>query len=360
MRQSRLFLDFPILLMVLGLMLVGIVTLYSASGQSLEMVERQLIRIGLALVLMCVVARIPPAVLMRWTPMLYGLGTLLLVAVEIIGVTGKGAQRWLDMGFFRFQPSEIMKLCVPMMVSWYLSSRPLPPSWKRVVVSLLIVLVPCVLIAVQPDLGTAILIGSAGFFALFLAGLSWRFLFSMIPLSALASVLGWQFFLRDYQRQRVLTFLNPETDPLGAGYHIIQSKIAIGSGGVFGKGWLNGTQSRLNFLPERSTDFIFSAFSEEFGFIGAALLLAFYVVLICRCLYIAARAQDSYSRLLCGSLSLTLFVYVIVNVGMVSGLLPVVGLPLPLVSYGGTSMVTLMISLGVIMSIHTHRRWYSS
>lgn len=360
MRQSRLFLDFPILLMVGGLMLVGIVTLYSASGQSLVMFERQLIRIGLALVLMCVVARVPPAVLMRWTPMLYGLGTLLLIAVEIIGVTGKGAQRWLDLGIFRFQPSEIMKLCVPMMVSWYLSSRPLPPSWKRVAVSLLIVLVPCALIAVQPDLGTAILIGSAGFFALFLAGLSWRFLFSMIPLSALAAVLGWQFFLRDYQRQRVLTFLNPETDPLGAGYHIIQSKIAIGSGGVFGKGWLNGTQSRLNFLPERSTDFIFSAFSEEFGFVGAALLLAFYVVLICRCLYIAARAQDSYSRLLCGSLSLTLFVYVVVNIGMVSGLLPVVGLPLPLVSYGGTSMVTLMISLGVIMSIHTHRRLYSS
>lgn len=360
MRQSRLYLDFPILLMVMGLILVGVVTLYSASGQSLAVVKQQSVRALVALVLMCLTARLSPSVLMRWTPFLYGVGLLFLVAVEVIGVTGKGAQRWLDIGLVRFQPSELMKLCVPMMVSWFLARHPLPANWKRVLISLLIIAVPCLLIAVQPDLGTAILVASAGFFVLFLGGLSWRLMLSMVPIFGAAGALSWRFLLHDYQRQRVLTFLNPESDPLGAGYHIIQSKIAIGSGGIFGKGWLNGTQSRLNFLPERSTDFIFSAFSEEFGFLGAALLLSFYLALIFRSLYIAVHAQDTYSRLVCGSFALTLFVYVVVNVGMVSGLLPVVGLPLPLVSYGGTSMVVLMISLGVVMSIHTHRRLYAS
>jgi rod shape determining protein RodA len=285
---------------------------------------------------------------------------LLLVAVATIGATGKGAQRWLDLGFFRFQPSEVMKVVVPMMVSWYLYMRPMPPSFKRIGVSLVIIMLPTILILIQPDLGTSILIAGSGFFVLFFAGLSWRIILSMIPVGMVTGLLGWFFFMHDYQRRRVLTFLNPENDPLGAGYHIIQSKIAIGSGGTFGKGWLNGTQSQLNFLPERSTDFIFSAFSEEFGFVGVVILLTIYLLLVMRCLYVATRAQDSYSRLLCGSLSLTLFVYVFVNVGMVSGLLPVVGLPLPMVSYGGTSMVTIMAAFGILMSTHTHLRLHAT
>jgi rod shape determining protein RodA len=344
--------------LLFGLILVsafGLAVLYSASGQSHEVLLRQGIRLGLAFAAMIALAQIPPAWLFRWAPWLYAAGILLLLAVLLVGDVGKGAQRWLDLGFIRFQPSEMMKLSLPLMVAWHLSEVRLPPSPSRLLVSALLIVVPVLLIARQPDLGTSLLIGSAGFFVLFLAGLQWRLLALLGGLAAAGLPVLWH-FMREYQRQRVITFLNPEQDPLGAGYHIIQSKIAIGSGGLFGKGWLNGTQSHLEFLPERSTDFIFAVLGEEFGLIGILVLLLLYAFIVVRGIYIATQAQDTFTRLLAGSLSLTFVVYIIVNTGMVTGLLPVVGLPLPLISYGGTSMVTLMIGFGMLMSIHTHRK----
>jgi rod shape determining protein RodA len=272
-----------------------------------------------------------------------------------MGDIGQGAQRWLDLGFIRFQPSEIMKLAVPMMVVWYLSDKRLPPTGWKLLLAGVLILAPVVLIAKQPDLGTSLLIGSSGFFVLFLAGLSWKLLGGLTLAATAGTPVLWH-FMHEYQRQRVITFLNPEQDPLGTGYHIIQSKIAIGSGGLFGKGWLNGTQAHLEFLPERSTDFIFAVLGEEFGLVGIGVLLFVYAFIIVRSLYIATQAQDTFSRLLGGSLAMTFFIYIIVNTGMVTGLLPVVGLPLPLVSYGGTSMVTLMAGFGILMSIHTHRK----
>jgi rod shape determining protein RodA len=280
----------------------------------------------------------------------------LLLAVMVAGDISKGARRWLDLGVVRFQPSEIMKLAVPMMMAWFFAEKPLPPRWLHLLIGALITAIPFVLIAEQPDLGTALVVGWAGGVALFLAGLSWIVLLGLGGLLAGAIPLFWTFVMHDYQRQRVLTFLNPESDPLGTGYHIIQSKIAIGSGGIYGKGWLNGTQSHLDFLPEGSTDFIFAAFSEEFGLVGGCLLLALYFFIIARCLYMATRAPDTYGRLLAGSLTLIFFIYAFVNSGMVSGLLPVVGLPLPLFSYGGTSLVTIMAGFGMLMSVYSHRR----
>jgi rod shape determining protein RodA len=272
--------------------------------------------------------------------------------------TGKGAQRWLDLGGFRFQPSEVMKLAVPLMAAWYLKDRTLPPDLRRVVITSIIIIVPAMLIARQPDLGTALLICASGFFILFLAGISYRLIGGLLFVSlVLAPLLWWR--MHDYQRQRVLTMFDPEKDPLGSGYHIIQSKIAVGSGGLYGKGWLNGTQSNLQFLPERSTDFIFAVFCEEFGFIGVLVLMAAYAFVVIRGIYMAVDAQDTFSRLLAGSLILTLFIYIFVNMGMVVGRLPVVGIPLPLVSYGGTSLVTLMAGFGILMSVHTHRRLLS-
>jgi len=356
---QRIHLDVPLLVGLLITVTVGLFVLYSATGQDLAAVERQLLRMGLAFTVMLVVAQISPQTLKRWTPALFAMGIMLLMAVLIIGEIGKGAQRWLDLGVVRFQPSELMKLAVPMMVAWYLADVPLPPRPWRLVVSLVIIAVPVLMIAKQPDLGTALLIAAAGFFALFLAGLRWRIILGAIILAAAAAWPLWHYVLHDYQRARVLTFLNPERDPLGSGYHIIQSVIAVGSGGIYGKGWLNGTQSQLDFLPERHTDFIFAVFSEEFGLMGETLLLGLYLFIVARGLYIATQAQDTYSRLLAGSLSLTFFVYVFVNTGMVIGLLPVVGLPLPLISYGGTSMVTLMAGFGILMSIHTHRKLLS-
>jgi rod shape determining protein RodA len=279
----------------------------------------------------------------------------MLIAVLAFGEVGKGAQRWLDLGVIRFQPSEMVKLAVPLMIAWYLAEKRLPPSWQRLAFAVLLTVVPVLLIAKQPDLGTALLVGCAGIFVLFLAGISWRLIGGLIVALAGAAPVVW-YLMREYQRQRVLTFLDPEKDPLGAGYHIIQSKIAIGSGGIYGKGWLNGTQSQLDFLPERHTDFIFAVLSEEFGLVGVLVLLSLYLFVIARGLYIATRAQDTFARLLTGSLTLVFFVYLFVNTGMVSGLLPVVGVPLPLVSYGGTSLVTLMAGFGILMSIHTHRR----
>ncbi len=352
---ETLHLDAPLLICLLALSVVSLFVLYSASGQNIDIVWRQVVRLGVAFTIMLALAQITPATLKRWTPWFFGLGIGLLLAVLFFGETGKGAQRWLDLGLFRFQPSEMMKLAVPMMVAWYLSDHPLPPTSKRLLMACLMIIIPTLLIAKQPDLGTALLIAGAGIFVLLFAGISWRLIFASAAVLAASAPVLWH-FMRDYQRQRVLTFLNPEQSPLGAGYHIIQSKIAIGSGGLYGKGWLNGTQSQLNFLPERSTDFIFAAYAEEFGLFGILALLAVYLLIIMRGLLIASQAQDTYTRLLGGGLVMTFFIYIFVNIGMVTGLLPVVGVPLPLISYGGTSMVTLMAGFGILMSIHTHRK----
>ena len=348
----------PVLLFgLLMLTLAGLGILYSAGDQSAVLMQKQVVRLSLAFLVMLVVAQISPQQLYLWTPWVFLAGVILLLMVFFAGDVGKGAQRWLKIGV-RFQPSEIMKLATPLMLAWYLSERPLPPGFRSLLVSSGLVLVPTVMIAMQPDLGTALLVAAAGFFVVFFAGIRWTVLIgSGLALLAFIPIL-WQ-MMREYQRQRVLTLLDPESDPLGAGYHIIQSKIAIGSGGLYGKGWLNGTQSQLDFLPERSTDFIFAVFAEEFGMMGAVVLLSLYAFIIWRGLYIADHAQDNFSRLLAGSLSMTFFVYLFVNVGMVSGILPVVGVPLPLVSYGGTSLVTLMAGFGMLMSINSHRRLLS-
>ena len=347
--------DLPLLVGLLLLCGFGLIVLYSAAGEDLGQVERQALRLLLAFLVMLTVAQLNPGTLRRWSPWLYAAGILMLIGVLVFGEVGKGAQRWLDLGILRFQPSELVKLAVPLMIAWYVAERPLPPSWQRLSGAALMIVVPVLLIAKQPDLGTALLVASAGIFVLFLAGISWRLIGGLAVVGGAAAPVVW-YFMRDYQRQRVLTFLDPEKDPLGAGYHIIQSKIAIGSGGLYGKGWLNGTQSQLDFLPERHTDFIFAVLSEEFGLIGVLIMLALYLFVIARGLYIATRAQDTFTRLLSGSMILVFFVYLFVNTGMVSGLLPVVGVPLPLVSYGGTSLVTLMAGFGILMSVHTHRR----
>lgn len=356
----RLHIDLPLWIGIMLLSAIGMVVLYSAGDKSIELLNRQSIRLFLAFIVMLAVAQINPSTLKFWAPWMFGIGLLMLIAVLVLGEVGKGAQRWLNLGLFRFQPSELMKIAVPIMTAWYLSEAPLPPRGGRLIIATIIVIVPTLLIAKQPDLGTSLLIASSGFFVLLLAGLRWKVIFSVLALLAASAPIFWNYLLHSYQRQRILTFINPETDPLGSGYHIIQSTIAIGSGGLYGKGWLNGTQSHLDFLPERSTDFVFAVFSEEFGFLGTLLLLAIYIAVISRGIIIAVNAQDTFSRLVAGSLTLTFFVYVFVNIGMVSGILPVVGLPLPLISYGGTSMVTIMAAFGILMSIQTHRKLVSS
>jgi len=349
-------LDGPLLLGLMTVSGLGMFFLYSAGGENLDLVLRQGLRVCVAATVMLLIAQIPTKFLRIWAPWMFMAGIVLLILVLIMGEIGKGAQRWLDVGILRFQPSEIMKLAVPMMAAWYLHERPLPPTLREsMFVILVIALLPAVLIARQPDLGTALLIAASGILVILLAGMSIRVILGLGVLALTAAPALW-FSMHDYQRQRVLTFLNPESDPLGAGYHIIQSKIAIGSGGVFGKGWLNGTQAQLEFLPERSTDFIFAVIGEEFGLLGLATLLTLYLLIVARGLYVAGQAQDTFGRLLAGSISLTFFVYVFVNTGMVTGLLPVVGVPLPLVSYGGTSMVTLMAGFGMLMSIQSHRK----
>lgn len=353
---QRIHIDLPLLLGLLLLAAIGLVILYSAGDKDMDLVMRQGIRLGIAFAVMFLIAQFSPSTIEFWSPWLFGIGLLMLVAVLIAGEIGKGAQRWLDLGLLRFQPSEIIKIAVPMMLAWYLAESPIPPPRLRVLIATVILVVPTLLVAKQPDLGTALLIASSGIFVLLLAGLRWKLVAWVFILISAATPVVWHYLMHHYQRQRVLTFLNPENDPLGAGYHIIQSTIAIGSGGVYGKGWLNGTQSHLDFLPERSTDFIFAVFSEEFGFLGTLLLLGLYLFIVGRGLYIAAQAQDTFCRLLAASITLTFFVYLFVNIGMVSGLLPVVGVPLPLVSYGGTSIVTLMAGFGILMSIQTHRK----
>ncbi len=352
--MRRMHIDGPLLGGLLLICAFGLTILYSAVGESNRLLINQMVRLSVAFIGMFVVAQLSPDFLRRWTPWGYLAGLILLILVLTAGEIGQGARRWLDLGV-RFQPSEAMKLGVPMMAAWYLHDRQMPPKFGQILIIAVMIVVPTVLIAKQPDLGTALLIAASGIIVVILAGMSFRFIVGMGVL-AIPGALGLWHFMKDYQKQRVLTLLNPDSDPLGAGYNIIQSKIAIGSGGMFGKGWTNGSQAHLEFLPERDTDFIFAVLGEEFGLLGALSLLALYMFVIGRGLFIAVQAHDTYSRLLAGSISLTFFVYVFVNAAMVTGLVPVVGVPLPLVSFGGTSMVTLMAGFGILMSIHSHRK----
>lgn len=352
-------LDGPLLV---GLALVacfGLVVLYSASGQNTDMILRTLLRMGLGTAAMLAVAQLRPNTLRNIAPWLYAVGVLLLIAVDITGYIGKGAQRWLDLGFVRFQPSEVMKIAVPLLVAWYLQDRSLPLGLSTLGVTAAIILVPVGLTALQPDLGTALLILTGGALVVLMAGVPLLVLAALAILAAGGAWFGWS-LLHDYQRQRVFTFIDPQNDPLGAGYHIIQSQIAIGSGGVFGKGWMNGSQSQLEYLPERHTDFIFAVIGEEFGLLGMLVLVMLYLFVVGRALYLASQMQDTFARLLGSSLALTFFVYVFINTGMVCGLLPVVGVPLPLVSYGGTSMVTLLAGFGILMALYSHRKLVGS
>ncbi|MGD9583717.1 MAG: rod shape-determining protein RodA [Lysobacterales bacterium] len=350
-QRSRL--DLPLLVALLLVAGVGLSVLYSASAESPQQVLGQALRIALGMGLLLVLARIPPMGFRTLTPWFY-LGTLLLLVAVLLLGEGRGADRWLDLRVLRFQPSELAKLALPMMVAWVLHDRALPPSWRELFACGLIIALPTVLIAKQPDLGTAVLVGTSGAFVIFLAGLAWRRIVLLLALAAAAVPVLWH-FMHEYQRNRIRMFLNPEGDPLGHGWNIIQSKIAVGSGGLWGKGFLGSTQARLDFLPEHTTDFIFAVYSEEFGLAGVAVLISLYLFIIGRGLWIAANARDTWSRLLAGAISMTFFVYVMVNGGMIAGLLPVVGVPMPLISYGGTSAVSLLAGFGLLQSIHSHR-----
>ena len=354
----KLHLDPLLLVLVVAVLAFGLMVLFSAAGDQSRLFDAQFQRVLVAMAVLVVAAQLPPDLYFRWAPFVYFLGLFLLLLVLMVGVKVKGSQRWLEIpGLLRFQPSELMKIAVPMALAWYLQQRVLPPSAKHVFFSLLIILLPALAIAAQPDLGTAILVAGAGMAVLMLAGLSWRYLGYAFLLIAAAAPLLWQFALQGYQRQRIITLFDPESDPLGAGWNIIQSTTAIGSGGVFGKGLLQGTQSHLDFLPEARTDFIIAVVGEELGLVGVLCLLFLYLGIIARGLVLAVSAQSTFARLFAGALTLTFFIYLFVNIAMVSGLLPVVGVPLPLVSYGGTSIITLMASFGIIMSMRTHKAW---
>lgn len=344
---------------VLFTILVGLFVLYSASGQSIDKISAQIINITIALFLMWLVTNVQPQLLERIAPPLYLSGVLLLIIVEVFGHVSHGAQRWLDLGVIKIQPSEIMRIAVPMMLAWYFSKREVNPTKTDFAIAIILLAIPVVLIMKQPDLGTSLLVTGSGIFVIFLAGLSWYFLLGSGVAIAACTPIFWS-LLHDYQRRRIEILIDPTQDPLGAGYHTIQATIALGSGGIAGKGWLNGTQAQLDFLPERTTDFIFAVFAEEFGLAGNLILLVLFSLIIVRGLMIAAQAKSTFSRLLAGSITLTFFTYAFVNMGMVSGILPVVGVPLPLISYGGTSMVSLLIGLGILMSIQTHKKLVAS
>ncbi|WP_178113468.1 rod shape-determining protein RodA [Pseudomonas xionganensis] len=355
---QRLHIDGLLLLILLVIASGSLFILYSASGKNVDMVIKQASSFGIGLVGMFVIAQFEPRFMARLVPLAYLVGVALLVAVDVMGYNAMGATRWINIpGVIRFQPSEFMKIIMPATIAWYLARHNLPPRFKHIVISLVMILVPFVLILLQPDLGTSLLVLTSGAFVVFMAGLQWRWIMGAAAALVPVAVAMWFFVLREYQKQRVLTFLNPESDPLGSGWNIIQSKAAIGSGGIWGKGWLLGTQSHLDFLPESHTDFIIAVLAEEFGLVGVCLLLLLYMLLLARCLVITVQAQTLFAKLLAGALSMTFFVYVFVNIGMVSGLLPVVGVPLPLISYGGTSLITLLAGFGILMSVHTHRKW---
>ncbi|KTD50708.1 MULTISPECIES: rod shape-determining protein RodA [Legionella] len=356
---KALHMDFPLLGLLLTLITFGLLILYSASNANMGMILRQSMRLIIATLIMLVLGFIPPHKYKIWTPWIYGIGLGLLLAVMLMGKIGKGAQRWLELGLFRFQPSEIMKLAVPMMAAWYFDRQAHPGSIRSISVASIIIFIPALLIAKQPDLGTAIMVAAAGLCVVFLAGIRFKFILLLVVLMGLAVPVVWH-VMHDYQKQRVYTLLDPEQDPLGSGYHIIQSKIAIGSGGLMGKGWLEGSQSHLNFLPEHATDFIFAVSGEEFGFAGGFAIIALIVLISLRSLNIASNAQTTFTRLLAASLAMSFFLSGFVNIGMVMGIIPVVGIPLPLVSYGGTAMVTFLASFGILMSISSHRILFNS
>ncbi len=353
---SRHHIDFPLMLGLFLALCFSLFVLYSASGQEVDMLVRQFTRTGMAFVLMIAVAQIPPKYFSKMSIYLYLLGIVLLVLVELFGDISKGAQRWLNLGFIRIQPSELFKVVMPLAVATFLSKFPMPPKLLHTIGAFCIVGAPTVLILMQPDLGTATLVAVSGCIAIFVAGLSWWWIITAAVAGASAMPLVWNFVLHDYQKQRIFTLLDPSSDPLGAGYHIIQSKIAIGSGGLYGKGWLQGSQSQLDFIPEPHTDFIFAVLSEETGLVGFLILMSLYCFIIGRSVLITLSAKDNFEKILCGSFTFTFMFYVFVNIGMVSGILPVVGVPLPLISYGGTAMITLIICFGIMMSIHTHKK----
>ena len=340
-------------------MLLGLVVLYSATGQNMDRVMNQVVSIVVALGLMWGLANLPPQHMMRFAWPTYMVGLLLLVGVALFGEVSHGARRWLHFGVVRIQPSELLKIAVPLMLAWYFEKRERSMRLSDFAVAAVLLLVPVALIAKQPDLGTALLIAASGFYVLFLAGIGWRVILVLVVAVGAFAPVAWS-LMHDYQQQRILTLFDPSQDPLGAGYHTIQSTIALGSGGIFGKGWLAGTQAHLDFLPERHTDFIFAVFGEEFGLFGVLGLMILYLLIVARGLYIAANATSMFTRLLAGSITLTFGTYAFVNMGMVSGILPVVGVPLPLISFGGTSMVTLLLGFGILMSVATHRRLVKS
>ncbi|SPL71926.1 rod shape-determining protein RodA [Acinetobacter stercoris] len=355
-RWQRLHIDPWLTLFLILNAMLGLTVLYSASAQDVGLVTKQAMSFGIGFVVMFTLAQIPPKVYQAFSPYFYAFGVLCLLAVMAVGEIRMGAKRWIGIpGFGSVQPSEFMKIGMPMMIAWFLSRNPLPPSFKNIIISLILIFVPFILIAEQPDLGTSLLILASGIFVLFLSGLSWKMIVAAIAAAGIIIPIAWEFLLHDYQRQRVLTLLDPEADALGTGWNIIQSKTAIGSGGFSGKGFLEGTQSHLHFLPEGHTDFIIAAFSEEFGLIGVTLLICIYFAIIFRTFQIGLQSFHNYGRLVAGALALSFFVYVFVNAGMVSGILPVVGVPLPFMSYGGTAIITLMATFGLVMSIHTHR-----
>lgn len=352
----RLHLDPWLLLYIFLIAVLGCLTLYSASGENVLLLSKQIMSFIIGIIIMVGLAQISPKFYQALSPSFYIFGLVCLVMVFLIGETRLGAQRWIHIpGLGSIQPSEFMKLAMPMMAAWYLSKYPLPPSLLRIVGTLILTIVPFLMIAKQPDLGTSALVLASGIFVLFLSGLSWWFIATSLSLAAIAIPLCWQFVLHDYQKKRVITLFDPQSDALGSGWNIIQSKIAIGSGGTSGKGFLSGTQSHLHFLPEGHTDFIIAAYSEEFGFIGITILILLYFAIIIRTMHISMQCADNYGKLLSGGLALAFFVYVFVNAGMVSGILPVTGIPLPFMSYGGTAVITLMASFGIVMSIHTHK-----
>jgi rod shape determining protein RodA len=355
MDLQRLHLDKTLFYALLALAAISLFVVYSGSAKDTSATFGHFMRLLLGFTVLLLVAQIRPEILERWSPYVFVAGMVLLMAVLAVGVIGKGAQRWLNLGLFQFQPSEIMKLAVPMMLAWFLARGNLPPTLSKLGLGFLIMAIPAFMIFKQPDLGTALLVFGAGAFVLFLGGMRWRVIITLLAGIAIAAPFAWN-YLHDYQRQRVLTLFDPEADPLGTGYHTIQAMIAVGSGGIYGKGWLNSSQAHLDYLPESSTDFIFAVYAEEFGLLGSLLLLAIYAIIVGRGLLIAYLAKDSYTRLLAGSLSLTFFLYFFVNMGMVTGILPIVGVPLPVMSYGGTSIVTIMAAFGILMSIQTHRK----
>jgi len=355
LRQIGTHLDLPLLFIALTLMAIGLTTVYSATFSEGHLrFNNQIFNMLTALAVMLCVALTPPQTLMRMAAPLYILGLVLLLGVAFFGISVNGSRRWLSLGLMRIQPSELMKFAMPLMLAWLFHRHESELGPRHFILAAVLLLLPTLLILKQPDLGTSMLVGAAGFFVIFFAGLSWKALLSLTAVGAASLPFIWQFVLRDFQRRRVLTLIDPSSDPLGAGYHIIQSTIAIGSGGPLGKGWLQGTQTHLDFIPEKHTDFIFAVFSEEWGIAGNLALIALFALLILRGLKIATSAPTLFSRLLASAISLAFFVYAFVNMGMVSGILPVVGVPLPFISYGGTAMVTLLLSIGILMSIKTH------